>query len=279
MLTYQVRSRNFVVEGKPRPTFPCDVVIRFHLEPIQPFGMQSGGGRTAVRGVPATTLMNANTGAHTIESHFPLNSLEVVLQEHSETGELSRGIELKGNVLEISQRISALDKLDELITSLYFWRAVLLNLEFADPPVVSRVDGTIGGAAFRWELANWQMQFRTTTQEQQEAAVQRSWERIRTIGKDPYGRRIVAAIHYFYVACRLARQAGTPGEFLAEVLLNLAKTLEVLFPMSRNDAGTIESSRVSTLTMPSNGSARPTLTSRVACWFDLIHSFMTYRAS
>lgn len=46
----------------------------------------------------------------------------------------------------------------------------------------------------------------------------------------PRRRRVVAGLHYFHVACRLARQGCTAGEFIAEVVLNLSKSLEVLFP-------------------------------------------------
>lgn len=49
---------------------------------------------------------------------------------------------------------------------------------------------------------------------------------------EPSRRRLAAGLHYFHVACRLAREGCTAGEFVAEVLLNLAKTLEVLFPPS-----------------------------------------------
>ena len=44
------------------------------------------------------------------------------------------------------------------------------------------------------------------------------------------------------MACRLARSGATPGEFLSEALLNLAKTLEVLFP-PRGDERTRDAAR------------------------------------
>ena len=47
-------------------------------------------------------------------------------------------------------------------------------------------------------------------------------------------RRLVAGLHYFHVACRLARVGCTAGEFVSEVVLNLAKSLEVLFPPVRD---------------------------------------------
>jgi hypothetical protein len=46
----------------------------------------------------------------------------------------------------------------------------------------------------------------------------------------PGRRRVLAAVHYFHVALRLARRGEISGEFLAEMILNLSKTLEVLFP-------------------------------------------------
>lgn len=73
------------------------------------------------------------------------------------------------------------------------------------------------------------MEFQTTTQDEQEANVAKAWLWFDVISP-PERRRLIAALHYFHVACRMARSAQTAGEFLPEVLLNLAKTLEVLFP-------------------------------------------------
>ncbi len=205
--------------------------------------MEAGGGRTAVRGVSARAVFNANTGAHTIQSSRSLSPLEVIVDDLlKETGKPFRRIELKGNLLQISQRFSKLAGVHTLIEAVYFGLPFLLNLEFADPPVISHVNGKVANTEFRWELADWEMQLRTTTQEEQEGAFARAWERITAFDEGPQDRRLAAATHYFYVACRLARQAGTPGEFLAEVLLNLAKILEVLFPSSK-DVGSIDSAR------------------------------------
>jgi len=102
---------------------------------------------------------------------------------------------------------------------------------YADPPYVERVDGKVGENGFRWELQDWKGVFRITTQRQQEENFAKCWERMGVIGQ-PGRRRLLAALHYFHVACRLAREGCTAGEFVAEVLLNLAKTLEVLFPPS-----------------------------------------------
>jgi hypothetical protein len=134
-----------------------------------------------------------------------------------------------GNVLEISSEYSSLEACEEEIQGLYFVLPMLLNVDFADPPIVERVDGAIGGVAFCWELSDWRMLYDITTQDRQEQRLITAWERLPSIAPLE-NRRILAALHYFHVAVRLNRVGTAPGEFLAEVVLNFSKVLEVLFP-------------------------------------------------
>jgi len=53
---------------------------------------------------------------------------------------------------------------------------------------------------------------------------------------------LLAALHYFHVALRLARRGEIAGEFLPEMILNLSKVLEVLFPPS-GDGKTLDAAR------------------------------------
>ncbi|MCX5676742.1 MAG: hypothetical protein NTX87_17245 [Planctomycetota bacterium] len=223
MLTYQVRPRVFRHEPGKQLKFPAPCEICFHLQPPQPFGTQPGGGRTAVRAVAATALFNANSGQHMIESKEPLSPLDVTIEEPTRT------LRLTGTTLSISQQFASLTEMQQTIESIYFVFPSLVNIPFADPPYIERVDGKVGSTNFRWELDQWRFEFRTTTQEQQEERFAKAWERIGVLFK-PRRRRLIAGLHYFHVACRLARAGSTAGEFVAEVVLNLAKTLEVLFP-------------------------------------------------
>ena len=223
MLTYQVHPRIFRHEPGEQLRFPAQCEVRFHFQPPQPFGTQPSGGRTAVRAVPATAMFNTMTGQHQIESKEPLSPLDVTIEEATRT------LRLAGTVLTISERFESLKEMGEFIESVYFVLPILLNLPFADPPYIESVDGKVGTSNFRWELAEWQGEFLTTTQQQQEERFAKAWERMRVIA-EPHRRRLAAGLHYFHVACRLAREGCTAGEFVAEVLLNLAKTLEVLFP-------------------------------------------------
>jgi hypothetical protein len=225
MFTYQVRPRVFHIDSGPPFEFPSEGEVRFHFAPLQPFGVEAGGGRTAVKAVAASVLFNANTGAHAIESKVPLQPLDVTLEEPS------RIVKMAGNVLSVSQLFASNSELTQIVEGIYFGLPLLLSVEFADPTIIERVEGTIGGVSFRWQLQAWDAQFKITTQEHQEVAVSSSWEKMGLLSA-PENRRLLAALHYFHVAVRLSRQGTIAGEFLAEMILNLSKVLEVLFPPS-----------------------------------------------
>jgi hypothetical protein len=223
VLTYQVRKRVFRVEDPASLSFPCDAVISFKMQPLQPFGMAAGGGRTTVQNKPATLNFDLNSGMYGITSSDPLKPLEVMI----DTPDLQ--VRLEGNVLTISTHAPTMDYIAELASSFYYAFPSILNIEFADPPFVERVYGTLGGTAFRWELEHAQFPFEITDQDMQEHKFLDSWQRIPLVA-DPCNRRILGALAYLHTACRLSTCGCAPWEFMPEIILNLAKTLEVLFP-------------------------------------------------
>lgn len=236
MLTYQVRPRIYRHNKGETLIFPNDVELVFFFQPLQPFGNESGGGRTSIKTVAAKLLFDSNTGRYWIKSHNPLKPLEVIIEEPS-----SR-IEMRGNELHVQARFESLKDMDEIVQSLFFAFPILLNIEFADPPFVERVSGKVGDVSFRWELDNWRWNFQTTTQELQEIRVADSWKRLNVIS-NPDNRRVIAALHYFHVACRLSRAGNSPWEFMSEVIINLSKVLEILFPPRTNKSKTLEAAR------------------------------------
>ena len=223
MLTYQVRPRVLRLEGKEALSFPANGEIRFYFSPGQPFGTESGGGNTMVQNVGASVFFNMNTGKSTIESKQPLSPLDVTIIESE------RKIQMVGTTLTVTQSFESNQQLTKIIESLYFSIPMLLAVEFADPPIIVRVDGFIGTVKFRWELASWKGRAEITTQEKQEESVITAWKRIGLLSE--HGRRrLLAALHYFHVGLRLARRSEIAGEFLPEMILNFSKVLEVLFP-------------------------------------------------
>ncbi len=223
MLTYQIRPRVFRLDDSATPHWPAECTVRLHFSPKQPFGTDPAGGRTTVQFKAAKAHFNANNGAHWIESSEPLSPLDVTITSDVRT------VTLHGHVFEMVQRFDSLAKLDEVIVGLYFALPMTLNVQFADPPAIERVDGNIGDAPFRRELRDWRMKYDITTQERQERRFVAAWEHLDLVGGIA-NRRFLAALHYFHVACRLSRSGATAGEFVAEQVLNLAKALEVLFP-------------------------------------------------
>lgn len=236
MLTYQIRERVYRHAEGQECVFPNEVEVVFYLQPLQPFGKEAGGGRTAVRSVAATTFFDANSGHHTIASSCPLEPVDLVIEEPS------RVIRVTGNELHIVMQCEDLAELNRLVESVYFGMPMLLNVEFADPPVVERVDGRIGSAPFRWELKDWRMGVSTTTQELQEQRLAASWRRFDLLSQ-PGNRRLIAALHYFHMACRLSRAGNSPWEFMSEVILDLNKVIEVLFPSESGQGGTVDAAR------------------------------------
>jgi hypothetical protein len=236
VFTYQVRPRTYRHPKGTEISFPNNVELVFHFRPLQPFGKESGCGRTAVKSVAAKARFDANTGRHWIKSKKPLMPLEVIIKEPI------RLIKMFGNELHIQTRFNSLKEMDEVVQSLFFAFPILLNVEFVDSPFIERVHGTVGKVAFRWELVYWRMEFDITTQEHQEKRIVQSWERLEVLS-NPDNRRIVAALHYFHVACRLCRVGNSPWEFMSEVILNLSKVLEVLFPPTTKDSKTIDAAR------------------------------------
>lgn len=79
-----------------------------------------------------------------------------------------------------------------------------------------------------------------TNKQLQEWYFSQAWEQL-TMLLPLDKRRLFAALYYFHIACRLERSGVTPWEFMAEVLLNFSKILEVIFPAK--DGKAIESAR------------------------------------
>ena len=224
MLTYRVRPRVFrlAVPGGAF-AFPNSATLNLYFQPHQPFGEVADGGRTAARAVSARQGFDSNTGKRSMESAAPLKPLDVTLESPA------RRATVRGNRMTVVQEVQSMRELAEVTESLYYAMPMLLAIEFADPPYIERVDGSVGGVGFTWELEEWSGHSSATTQELQEEAVARAWERIGALA-EPERRRLLAALHYFHTGSRLLAASATPGEFLAEALLNFTKVLDALFP-------------------------------------------------
>lgn len=225
MLTYQVRERVFRVDSELE--FPNDVELNLYFHPDTALGNAGAPGRTWKQSTPGGVIFDANTGHFSIDPKNSLNPLEVIVEHSNMT------FKLNGNHLTITTFCESNSELTKLLESLYYAFPFILSLELRDPITVDRVDGKVGSEKFRWELNSLNLPILISNQENQEKRVIKAWELmafLSSIGN----RRIIAALKYFYTACRLHRVGHTPWEFMGEVILNLCKTLEALYPSTRD---------------------------------------------
>ncbi|MPZ68306.1 MAG: hypothetical protein GEU71_02125 [Actinobacteria bacterium] len=236
MLAYQVRDR--VLRTEPEGTklrFPNDVEVALHFTPASAFGGVAKKGRTVGRQSEATLRWDANTGRQYVFSATPLDPADVAAQ----SGRYK--VRFRANVFTCQTRVDDRNGLQHLIETLAYVLPPLLNVDMLDSVTLDRVGGSVGGTSFPWELSrSLPGNFEVTTTDEQEQRLMGAWERLTSIEDED--RRIVAALQYFYVACRLERVGSSPWEFLPEIVLNLAKVLEALFPPS-SEQGTIDAAR------------------------------------
>jgi len=214
--------------------FPNEGEIKFTLAPGGPFGMGELSGYLLLVGVHYSARPEVNTGriARTTPQYM----------ESISTGSVTDGasIQVEGNVVSVRRVFRSEDELLDLIESVNFGLPVAMSLQFIDAPVVAKVTGNVGGVEFIWGYTNYPATLDTTTKEVQEQRFLESWERLKTLL--PAGnRRLFAALNNFHVACRLALVGTSPWEFTGEIVVNLSKVLEVLFPAAPQQ--TIEEAR------------------------------------
>lgn len=224
MFTYQIRERIFRVDADL--SFPNDVVINIFFHKNTAFGNAGSEGRTWNKSTPGGVIFNANTGQFSIDPKNCIDSLDVTIK-HSNIL-----FSLKGNELQISTKCNSNSELTALLDSLYYVFPYVLSHTFRDTITVERVNGSVGGNEFRWELNALHIPIVISSQEKQEESVVKAWQYMAMLSS-LNNRRIIAALKFYYTACRLARVGNSPWEFMSEIILNLCKALESLFPDSR----------------------------------------------
>lgn len=234
MLTYQVRPRVLMVEAGQLP-FPNHVEIQLTFDPSPAFGGVELPGRTVRLGSIARNQWDANHGRSSALSMPPLDSLEVSISSGA------TNIHVSGTTLTAEFECDDRPTLLGTLAALRYLLPMVLNVEFSDPPVAATSHGRVGDVEFNWQVEWTTGVFEAVDQVTQESKVRRAWERLPLVA-DGGSARLRASLYHFYKACRLEQAGSGPSEFLAEILLNLAKALEALFPAS-DGRGTRDSVR------------------------------------
>ncbi|MEX0754922.1 MAG: hypothetical protein WD556_07370 [Actinomycetota bacterium] len=218
-------------------TFPAEAVARFTLLPATPFGGPPDDSLTATRGSNARMHWDSNIGRSWIENSEPIDPVDVTARFSDQAT-----FAFKGNMLTVSGLVEDRERLTRLLDTVYYGFPLALSLEFLDAPAIVLVEGEVGGHPFHWGLAESQGPMDVVDTDLQE---ERSLTAIRRFAMmiDTDNRRLISALHSFRIAGRLRTSVHIPLEFGGERILNLAKSLEALFPPGDEDTGTIDAAR------------------------------------
>jgi hypothetical protein len=228
MLTYQLQRRRMKIEAGGPMKFPNKMVIEIKFSPPEAFGTSDRHSRLAIFGRAANMLLNGNTGRIRILSKPPLESIHATIDWPEQR------FELKGDILRYESPCEDEKELEgHLITFVYVFPA-MLNVYFADPPSILHTQGKVGETVFRWEQVDTQFTMNPVSPEDIERHVSEAFLNLE-IMTGIENRRLAAALYYFYTVSRLIVSGNSDWEFMAEAILNLSKTLQILFGNQKDD--------------------------------------------
>jgi hypothetical protein len=223
VFAYQARPRSlFLDDGRPLE-FPNDARVVITFDPNPGLGGPAPPGMTGVLGQQAKLLINTNIGRTTVELERPLG--EVVFDG------VIGGVQVKlsGPRLELRCRCTSREDLLPVLDVFHYILPIALSVTFPDVPTIATTSGYVGDVPFTWQVQSAASYFDVTTVERQQEKVAQAMQRLEILTA-PGNRRLLAGVSYFHRAVRLERSGATAFEFTGEVMLNLAKCLEVLFP-------------------------------------------------
>lgn len=225
MITYQIQDRVISIKNGSRELeFPNDLKIEAEYGPAEAFGVSNNPSGLCVKGNEFHFIYNANNGRVLSQSIPPLPPLFTRIEQDNVI------IELSGTTLRIQTKCeNSTELLNILLTCLHGYPS-LFNIEFPDPPVMLTLTGSLGRTEFRWEFEEATSYFRPKSKEELENHVFNS---INNLPKLPM--QYLAACTYFYTASRLIASGYTQWDFMAESILNLCKTLQILFGESMDN--------------------------------------------
>lgn len=208
--------------------FPAETEMRAVLGPEWLFG--AGADHDSKRFIVADSrgvslIFDVNTGRGTLRGGERLPPLKA----RAEVSSATDTIELVGNLASYRFIAQSYDQIAGVGNSLVFALPALLNAYLQFPPVVERVAAHTAGSERGYEV--WALQFHTpiVTEAGQISRATDALYSIPIFAMESQ-RRLQAGLIYLHRAARLADAGHNRWEFLAESVLNLAKSLESLFP-------------------------------------------------
>lgn len=230
MLTYRLRERVLRFAGDALPSYPSEATIYMELAPLPQFGGVAGVSKNAISDRTMRLKFNMSTGR--IESRWE----EPLFEPISTSTQIDRTkFCIEGNIVKVISICKSNQDLTDLISTVYYAYPAVLNVYYLDIPYPTHVWGNIDDCEFRWDYEKRGMpihRIKKTSKEFQEELAVKSWKNIGIVANNI---RLMGGLHYFHVACRLQESGYNKFEFMAEAILNFAKSLQSTFGESRDD--------------------------------------------
>jgi hypothetical protein len=227
MLTYQLQNRIFnVVNGVPF-TFPNNLEVKVKFGPSELFGKERAPLRFMVPGSETQMEYNSNSGRVKFLPEPFLDALDVKIKTPSSS------FTLNGDQLVYEAKVDDISMMEGIMISLNNAFSGLINVYFPSPPYAKYISGNLGDSEFRWEHKAVSFPFTASSTESLEGSIVSAFKLAQMVSGVAH-RRLLASTHYLYKASRLIEVGESVWEFMSEVILNLCKSLEVLFGGSRD---------------------------------------------
>jgi hypothetical protein len=225
MTYFLLQHRYLHSMNEAQPSFPTALVARIKFGPEDAFGVPGTLPRTtAKRATPARLLWNANEATSTWEGPL-IDALNAELRH----GKLSAN--WSGNELAIAVEVNSQDEAHQLIGSANQLLPAFLSLRLRVFVWIKEFVVEIGTCRIRLETSRhrYGITIATAERNQQEATQAiHDW-----LGQRRDSLRLVMAAYYFRHAMRLAVLEPDRQSMAAEVILNLAKAIEIIFSSDR----------------------------------------------
>lgn len=226
MSYFLLQQRHLRPVDKGQPTFPASLTTNIRFGPSDAFGVPATGPRTTgKRAAPAVLRWNANEGTSTWEG-----DLIEKIQAELKIGPVSAS--WSGDVLQLAVGVTSFNASEQVISSVSHLLPAFLSLRLRVFVWIQEFIANIGGVNYRLETATHRYGITlATTDHNAEGAMQsiHAWSAQR-----PEGLHAVMALYYYRQAMRLASLEPDRQSMAAEVILNLAKAIEIIFSSNRD---------------------------------------------
>jgi len=228
MLTFQLQSRKFFINNPEELIFPCKCKVDYHFSPRAAFGCSAANSRLVMANRDAVMKYDMPSGKVRSKSNPPLDPIDVIISAPDFK------FRLKGTKLNIQFECEDLTQAKGVLETYGIFFPAILNTYFADPPVIKKINGKLGKIPFIYGHEKTEFVFMLQTQESVEQSVVDSLEVLKLFSFNR-NRRLAAALCYFHTSSRLIVAGNSDWEFMAEAVLCMSKSLQILFGGDKMD--------------------------------------------